>query len=88
MAQTSDSVPPVLTVDDFLVFASQVIVRGKTEPGVLLVVGGNKVDVYDDGTFTTVVSLKQEGINRVQFVAQEMAGNETRLERTASVDAY
>ena len=88
VAQTSDSVPPVLTVDDFLVFASQVIIRGKTEPGVLLVVAGNKVDVYDDGTFTTVVALKHEGLNRVQFVAQDMAGNETRLERTASVDAY
>jgi len=88
VAQTGDSVPPVLTVDDFLVFASQVIIRGKTEPGVLLVIGGNKVDVYDDGSFTTVVPLKHEGLNRVQFVAQDTAGNETRLERTASVDPY
>ena len=78
----------MLKVDDFLVFASQVIIRGKTEPGALLVIAGNKVDVYDDGTFTTVVALKHEGFNKVQMVAQDMAGNETRLERTASVDAY
>jgi hypothetical protein len=88
VAQAGDTTPPPLTIDDFLVFASQVIIRGKTEPGVLLTVAGNKVDVYDDGTFTTVVPLKHEGINRVGFIAQDMAGNETRLERTATVDAY
>ena len=37
---------------------------------------------------TDVFALKHEGLNRVQFVAQDMAGNETRVERTASVDAY
>jgi hypothetical protein len=83
-----DTTPPLLTIDDFLVFASQVIIRGKTEAGVLLTVGGNKVDVYDDGTFTTVVALKHEGVNHVQFVAQDIAGNETRVERTATVDSY
>lgn len=88
VAQTGDTLPPPLKIDDFLVFASQVIIRGKTEPGVLLTVGGNKVDVYDDGSFTTVVALKHEGMNHVQFVAQDMAGNETRVERTATVDSY
>ncbi|HZI94279.1 MAG TPA: FecR domain-containing protein [Patescibacteria group bacterium] len=88
VAQMGDTTPPLLTIDDFLVFASQVIIRGKTEAGVLLTVGGNKVDVYDDGTFTTVVALKHEGVNRVLFVAQDIAGNETRVERTATVDSY
>lgn len=88
VAQAGDTTPPPLTIDDFLVFASQVIIRGKTEPGVLLTVAGNKVDVYDDGSFTTVVPLKHEGINKVEFVAQDMAGNETRVDRTATVDSY
>jgi len=83
-----DSAPPALSVDDFLVFASQVIVRGKTEPGALLTVNGNRVDVADDGTFTTVVALKREGTNRVHFLAQDLAGNETRVERVATVDTY
>ncbi len=88
IGQTEDDEPPPLSVDDFLVFASQVIVRGRTEPGALLSVAGAKVDVADDGSFTTVVSLRSEGINRVRFVAQDMAGNETRIERTATVDSY
>ncbi len=88
IGQADDEVPPELAIDDFLVFASQVIVRGRTEPGALLSVSGNKVDVADDGSFTTVVALQREGVNRVSFVAQDMAGNETALERTATVDSY
>ncbi len=88
VAQHGDESPPALLVEDFLVFASQVIIRGRTEPGALLTVEGNKVDVYDDGSFTTVVPLKHQGVNHVIFVAQDMAGNESRLDRTARVDAY
>ncbi|MGH9870381.1 MAG: FecR domain-containing protein [Candidatus Polarisedimenticolia bacterium] len=86
VAQAGDTTPPDVTVDNFLVFASQVIVRGRTEPGALLTVEGQRVDVYDDGSFTTVVALKHEGINRVLFVAQDMAGNEKKVERTATVN--
>ena len=88
VAQAGDSTPPTLVIEDFLVFATQVIVRGKTEPGALLTIGGNRVDVYDDGSFTTIVSLKHEGTNKVSFLAQDMSGNESRLERSAAVDAY
>jgi hypothetical protein len=88
VAQAGDDEPPPLTIDDFLVFSSQVIIRGRTEPGALLTVAGNKVDVYDDGSFTTVVPLTNVGVNRVTFVAQDMAGNENRLDRTANVDEY
>jgi len=88
VAQHGDVAPPALRVDDFLVFASQVIIRGHTEPGALLTVEGHKVDVYDDGSFTTVVPLRRAGVNHVIFVAQDMAGNESRLDRTAHVDAY
>ena len=88
IGQSDDELPPELSIDDFLVFASQVIVRGRTEPGALLSVSGNKVDVADDGSFTTVVALRREGTNRIRFVAQDMAGNETALERVATVDSY
>lgn len=86
VAQAGDTTPPPVQIENFLVFASQVIVRGRTEPGALLTVEGQRVDVYDDGSFTTVVPLKHEGINRVLFVAQDMAGNESRVERSATVN--
>jgi hypothetical protein len=86
VTQAGDTTPPAVQIENFLVFASQVIVRGRTEPGALLSVDGQRVDVYDDGSFTTVVPLKHEGVNRVLFVAQDMAGNENRVERSATVN--
>jgi hypothetical protein len=80
-----DTIPPELVIDDFMVFSSQVIVRGHTESGAILEANGKKVDVGDDGSFTTIVRLRREGRNRVRFVAQDAAGNETTLDRFAEV---
>lgn len=88
VAQAGDTEPPQLTIEDFLVFSTQIIIRGRTEPGTLLTIAGEKVDVYDDGSFTTVVALTRVGVNKVTFIAQDMAGNENRLDRTAHVDGY
>jgi hypothetical protein len=85
---SGDDEPPSLSIDDFLVFATQVIVRGKTEPGALLSVNGVKIDVYDDGTFTSVIALRKMGRNALVFTAQDIAGNATRLQRMAEVDTY
>jgi len=85
---TGDKQPPPLTIDDFLVFATQVIVRGKTEPGALLAVDGSKIDVYDDGTFTAVIPLRKTGRQTLVFIASDIAGNATRVERVAEVDSY
>lgn len=83
-----DGTPPPLEIDDFLAFATQVIVRGKTEPGAILSVNGTRIDVYDDGTFTSVIPLRKPGRQVLEFVAQDVAGNTTKLDRTAEVDAY
>jgi hypothetical protein len=80
-----DTQPPELVIDDFLVFSSQVIVRGRTESGAILEANGKKVDVGDDGSFTTIVKLRKEGRNNVRFVAQDAAGNETTVIRVAEV---
>lgn len=85
---TGDDEPPPLSIDDFLVFATQVIVRGKTEPGALLSVNGVRIDVYDDGTFTSVIPLRKVGRQTLVFTAQDIAGNTSRLQRMAEVDSY
>jgi hypothetical protein len=88
LSPIGDKDPPVLIIDDFLPFATQVIVRGKTEPGALLSVEGNRIDVYDDGTFTSVIPLRRAGTQKLVFVAQDVAGNSTRVERSVTVDTY
>lgn len=80
-----DTAPPDLSIDDFLVFSTQVIVRGRTEPGAILAANGKTVDVGDDGTFTTIIQLRREGRNEVRFVAQDSAGNERTVVRVAEV---
>jgi hypothetical protein len=80
-----DTTPPALSLDDFLVFSSQVIVRGRTEPGAVLAANGKTIDVGDDGSFTTIIQLRHEGKNTIRFTAQDSAGNETTVDRVAEV---
>ena len=51
--------------------------------------GGNeKIDVYDDGRFYAVIRLRREGLNELEFLAQDNAGNESRQTRSAYVELY
>ncbi len=83
-----DTVPPKLEITDFVQTGSMLILNGKTEPGASLWIDEEKVDVYEDGTFYSVVRLRKEGVNELHLVAQDPAGNETRLTRRAYVEAY
>jgi hypothetical protein len=86
--RTDDTVPPSLEVLDFLPSGHLVIVNGRTEPGALLLVDGQKIDVYDDGAFTAVVRLKRDGMNEVEIVAQDPAGNQNRMRRSVYVESF
>lgn len=75
--------PPVLTlnVDENQSFQQPgVQISGKTEPGALLTIGGQAVAVSSLGEFQTLVNLTQ-GENLLDVVAQDLAGNVTRLQR-------
>jgi hypothetical protein len=87
-SHTDDSTPPPLDVVDFLPSGHLVIINGRTEPGAVLLVDGQKVDVYDDGAFTAVVRMKRDGINEVEIVSQDGAGNTTRMRRSVYVESY
>ncbi len=84
----SDREPPLLTVEDFLPSGHLVIINGKTEPGARLTIGGQRIDVYDDGAFTAVIRMKKEGRNDLDIIAHDPSGNETRLRRTVFVESY
>lgn len=84
----TDTEPPVLEITEFVPIGLMVIVNGRTEPGATLWIDNEKIDVYDDGTFYAVVRLRKEGLNNLRFVAQDTAGNEQELARTAYVEVY
>jgi hypothetical protein len=84
----SDTEPPGLEITDFVTIGMMVIVEGQSEPGANVWVDAEKIDLYDDGSFNAVVRLRREGLNELMFRAQDTAGNETKLTRSAYVELY
>jgi flagellar hook assembly protein FlgD len=77
------TVPPALAlnVDEGEVFQqSEVQIIGKTDPGALILVGGQTVAVSSLGEFQTTVNLLN-GENLLDVLAQDQAGNTTQLQR-------
>jgi hypothetical protein len=56
---------------------ARITVRGRTEPGAVLLVGGEPVEVGPDGTFTHVVYLR-EGTQTLTAAARAVAGRGAR----------
>lgn len=80
--------PPSLTVNvsEGEVFQqSEVQIIGKTDPGALVLVGGQQVAVSSLGEFQTTVNLLQ-GDNLLDVLAQDQAGNTTQLQRRVRYD--
>ncbi len=84
----SDTVPPKVEIKDPAQIGPLVIINGKTEPGAMLWVDSERVDVYDDGTFYAVVRLRKEGVNEINIVAQDSSGNETVIRKKAFLEAF
>jgi len=83
-----DTTAPALDIAELVRVGPMVIINGTTEPGATLWIDSEKVDVAEDGSFYSVVRLRKEGLNELQLVAQDNAGNQTRLTREAYFEAY
>ena len=83
-----DRTPPRIEMAEPVQTGPMLILNGRTEPGALLWVNGEKVDVYDDGSFYSVLKLPKEGINEVVVEAQDAAGNRTRIPKKFLVETY
>jgi hypothetical protein len=83
-----DTTPPLLEITENVQSGPMLILNGRTEPGALLWVDNEKVDVTDAGTFYAVVRLRKEGVNEVSLMAQDASGNVRKLNHRAYVDAY
>lgn len=84
----SDRTPPALEISEIMVVGTNAIVSGRSEPGALVWVEGERVDIEDDGRFTWIVKLRADGENKIRFVAQDAAGNESRRVGSAWLDVF
>ena len=83
-----DTAAPALEITEDVQTGPMLILNGKTEPGALLWVDNEKVEVTDDGRFYAVIRLRKEGVNEVALAAQDAAGNVRKLTHRAYVDPY
>jgi hypothetical protein len=83
-----DTTPPLLEVTEFVQTGAMVILNGRTEPGALLWVENEKIEVYENGTFYAVVRLRKEGENTITLLAQDAAGNTATLRKKAIVESF
>jgi len=83
-----DTTSPILATTENVQSGPMLILNGRTEPGALLWVDNEKVEVTDDGTFYAVIRLRKEGVNDVALQAQDASGNVKKLTHRAYVDPY
>ena len=84
----ADTTPPDIRVTEFVQVGPMLIINGMTEPGANLWIDNEKIDVSEDGSFYSVVRLREEGVNEVRFVAQDNAGNEATTTRSTFVEQW
>lgn len=88
-----DTVPPELSVtspvNKLVTNKTKVTVAGTTNDAtsspVTLTINGSAVTVYDDGTFSKDITLK-DGSNTITVVAKDGAGRTTTVTRTVTLD--
>lgn len=88
LRDTEDKTPPSLEITEHVQSGPMLILNGKTEPGALLWVDNEKVNVSDSGAFYAVIRLRKEGVNDVVLQAQDASGNVRKLTHRAYVDPY
>ncbi len=74
MPDRANRKPPRLTVETPLSFGNIALVEGITDAGVLLSINSDEADVESDGSFRHLITLPDEGINRIEVVAQDASG--------------
>ena len=80
--QDKDLIPPELTVESIEeTYEDKATIKGKTEPNAKVRINEKAVNVSDDGSFEIVVDL-MEGENKFIIIANDAAGNETKVTKT------
>ena len=76
--------PPKLEIiypeEEFITTDKNLILKGKTEPEISVLVNGEEVDVEKDGYFEQNIILK-EGVNTIEITAHKKQGEENKVTR-------
>ncbi len=83
-----DLVPPPLELKPLQQLGHLFIVEGQTEPGALVTVNGEEVEVEGDGHFRKTVEATQPGWNELQITATDPAGNQTTKQERVFVEVF
>ena len=77
-----DTTPPVLKIEKPVMFEQfsklPVLVEGLTEPGAKVTVNGISINVNEAGSFLYGLQTLSEGLNTIDVVATDAAGNSTK----------
>jgi len=83
-----DKAPPSLTASAGSPLGSMCIIKGRTDPGAVVMVNGEEAFMDEDGSFQTNVTLKSVGYNRVVIKAVDPYGKETVKQMQVFVPDY
>ncbi len=80
--KVKDITPPILEIEEIpnVVYEEKLIVKGKTEPDAKVLINGKEITVKEDGSFSVEIVL-EKGENKIEIIARDTAGNETKIER-------
>lgn len=80
--------PPILYLEspqESMEVSGQVLVKGRTDPDVILLINGQPVALRTDGSFLTELSFLEEGPINIQFDVTDRNGKKTELNRSVIV---
>lgn len=78
-AAAGDRVPPELELAEIKAYGDIFIVGGRAEPGSVVEINGEPVQVNPDGSFTKTIQVTKEGWSFIEVRARDADGNETAV---------
>jgi len=83
-----DTVPPVLEVAEIRQLGEMFIVEGKTEPGSVVTINGDRVDTDHRGEFRRMVEVAGRGWTSIVIQATDPSGNDTIKRERVFLEEY
>ena len=83
-----DQTPPRLEVQPAQQLGQMFIVEGTTEPGAVVTINGESVELDGAGGFRKAVEVTREGVSELVVIATDAAGNQTKRTQRVFVEVF